>query len=122
VDDPAGSASDAERVIGRDLQEPAAQQSLVADGRTLLEGGQERLDHDVLGLGAVAQDQVGDRLELAPVGLEQRCQRFRSPVTEILDGHRCLGGVRWRPLGRPPRRIDARRWRSGLVADGIMGP
>ena len=34
----------------------------------MLERRQQRLDHDVLGLGTVAQDQVGDALQLAPVG------------------------------------------------------
>ena len=52
-----------------------------------LERGQQRLDDDVLGLRPVAEDQVGDALELAPVGLEQVPERLGSMPAQGLDGH-----------------------------------
>ncbi len=138
-------AAHAEGVVRGDREEPGAQGTVVADAAAALEGCQERLDDDVLGLGPVAQDQVRDALQLAPVGLEQVPERLGSTPAQGLDGHRFhpsdpLGAA----IGRPLRRIDARarsfrasggaRWhhqhvtafdlllRGGTVIDGTGSP
>jgi hypothetical protein len=84
-------------VVRGDAEQPGPQCPLVADAAAPLEGREERLDDDVLGLGSIAQDQVRDALQLATVGLEQVPQRLGSTPTEGLDGHRSIPQFpRWR--------------------------
>ena len=90
-----------EGVVGGDAQEPRPQRALVTDVAAPFERGEQRLDDDVLGRGPVAQDEVGDALELPPVGLEQVSQRLGSTPANGLDGHGCiLRSPMARDLGR----------------------
>ena len=112
--------------------------------RRPLEGGQERLDDDVLGLRPVAQDQVGD----APGARARRSraarQRLGSTPAQGLDGHRSiLRSPRRRPWAAaskdrcasgPFRASGGARWhhrgvtafdlllRGGTVIDGTGAP
>ena len=52
-----------------------------------------RLDDDVLGLRAIAQDEEGDSLEFMAVGGQKITQRLGSPPSECLDGHPCTLSV-----------------------------
>ena len=86
-DQPGGLAPRPERLVGGDTQEPRSECALVADRAAVLECRQERLDDDILGLAPVAQDQVGDRLELPSVGGQEVGQRLGSTSPQGLDGH-----------------------------------
>jgi len=58
------------------------------DRVAVLEGGEERLDRHVLGQPTVAEDQVGNRLDLAAVRLEELGERAHPAFSECLNGHR----------------------------------
>jgi hypothetical protein len=70
----------------------------VAKVAAVPEGRQQRLDHDVLGGRAVAEDEVGHTVDVATVALEQLVEHLGAASAERLDRHPHLLG-RWRSTG-----------------------
>ena len=111
-DEAGGAPPPPEGLVRDHPEQPGAQGALVADRAATLEGGQEGLDHGILGFRAIAQDQVRDRLELAAVRLEQLSQGLGPSPAQRFDGHRPSIA---RTIMTAVREVDARAGRFGLV-------
>ena len=83
---PALPASLAQRQIGRDAQEPGPQGPILAQRRAAIQGGDQRVHQDILRRLAVAQDQIGDALDLPAMLLEQIGKHSWLTAAKRLDG------------------------------------
>jgi hypothetical protein len=85
-----------DRGVVRDLQEPRAERGVGAEALEPVEGAQERVLADVLGIGA-AGDAAGDAEDDVAVALHERLEGMQIPAQRRLD-------VRVVALGRRPGR------------------
>ncbi len=102
------------RTVRGDAQDPGSKRTLVAQLTDAVVRGEDRLDNDVLCRVPVAQDEIGDGLNVAPIEPQELIERCGLAAAQRLDGHRVPslpGDIR-----RGHRRIDARTGSNGLVA------